>query len=236
MKKAVKRVLIGIAAVILLFAGAGLWYRFPRLAMDPAKTGQVPGTNIYAVKNVINSVYFIKTENGYIMVDTGSDLKRLEAAIKPTGIDTGDVKWILLTHSDYDHTTGLPLFPNAAIYMSEDELPLLNGTKKRAFMFGNTLPPGIDINKINLLTDGQELSCYDTKVKCIKAPGHTIGSMAYLVDGRYLFSGDAFKFKSGKISVHPYTMDTKTAQKTIDQLTETIKNSSIVFTAHYGYH
>ena len=236
MKKAVKRVLIIIAVIIILVAGTGLYYYYPMMTMNPAETGQVPGANIYAVKNVINSVYFIKTGNGYILVDSGSDLKKLEAAIKPTGIDASDVKWILLTHSDYDHTAGLPLFPNAAIYMSEDELPLINGTKKRTFVFGNKMPPGIDINKINLLTDGQELSCYDTKVKCIKAPGHTIGSMAYLVDGRYLFSGDAFKFRDGKISVHPYTMDKKTAQKTIEQLAETIKNSSIVFTAHYVYH
>jgi glyoxylase-like metal-dependent hydrolase (beta-lactamase superfamily II) len=204
------------------------------LTIKPTETGQIANTNIYAIKNSMAAVFLIKTENGYIMFDTGMNLKKLEKSFKKAVIDPNDVKWVFLTHSDYDHVAGLPLFLNAKIYMNEDELPLINGTVKRNKSSGNTLPKEIDINKIILLSNDQELLLGGIKIECIKTPGHTIGSMSYLVDGKELFTGDAFRISKGEIIVHPYTMDEELAEKTIEQLKEKINNSSIVLTCHYG--
>ena len=234
MNKIVKRILLTVAAIILLLTGAGLFYGYPMLLMTPAGTGHIPNTNIYSVKNDKNTVFFIKTGSGYIMVDAASNFKRFETSLKETGINANDVKWIFISHSDYDHVDALHLFPNAQIYMSEDELPLINGTMKRTFFGGNTLPAGVKIDKIIPLSDNKELSFNGTKIKCIKAPGHTPGSMAYLIDDMYMFTGDAFKISAGKMEVHPFTMDEELAQKTIEQLRGLINNCSIVLTAHYG--
>ena len=236
MKKVIKRVLLVFATIIILIAGTGLYFYAPMLAMKPAETGQIPSANISAVKNGRNAVYFIKTNSGYIMVDAGTDPQKLETSITESGIDSNDVNWVLLTHSDYDHVAGLPLFPNAQVYLCRDELPLLNGAVKRSPFGGNKMPAGIDINTINLLSNGQELSFGGTKVECMHAPGHTPGSMLYLIDGKYLFTGDAFKVSGKKMSVHPFTMDAKTAKKTIEQMQGIISGSSIILTAHYGYH
>jgi glyoxylase-like metal-dependent hydrolase (beta-lactamase superfamily II) len=97
------------------------------------------------------------------------------------------------------------------------------------------MPEGINTGKIVLLQNGQELLFSGTAVKCIKAPGHTNGSMAYLVDGKYLFTGDAFKVRNGAMRVHPYTMDAELAIRTMEQLKETISGSSLILTSHYGY-
>jgi len=234
MKKNVKRILLIVIGLFLLFAGVQLAFHFPMLLMKPAETGQVPGTNIYIVKNKIGAVFFIKTDSGYIMIDSVSDINTLKTSLEENKISINDVKWIFLTHSDYDHVAGLALFPNADIFMSEDELQLIDGTSKRSPFGGNKMPSGADIGKIILLQDGQEFLFNATQIKSIKTPGHTNGSMAYLVDGQYLFTGDAFKIKNVNISVHPYTMDKNLAKKTIEQLTETISNSSIVLTSHYG--
>ena len=234
MKKIVKRVLLGIVAIFILLAGVGLFYGYPMLLMNPAGTGQIPNTNIFAVKNDMVSAYLIKTNSGYIMIDAGSDPKKFEISLKKAVIDTNDVKWIFLTHSDFDHVAALSLFPNAEIYMSEDELALINGTMKRTIFGKNILPSGVGIDKIILLADGQELSFNGTKVECIKAPGHTTGSMLYLIDDKYLFTGDAFKITNGDMSVHPYSMDAELCKKTIEQLKEIVNNCSIVLTAHYG--
>jgi glyoxylase-like metal-dependent hydrolase (beta-lactamase superfamily II) len=231
-KKIIKKTALIIVASFILLTGINC---FPMLTMKPAKTGQIEDTNIYAVKNGISTVYFIKTGSGYIMIDAGSNLKKLESSLKEVNIGIDDVKWILLTHSDNDHVAGLTLFPNAEIYMSEDEFPMINGAIKRSFLFGkNTMPERIDIDSITLLTDYEELSFGETEIKCIKAPGHTNGSMLYLADGKYLFTGDAFRINNGNIKVHPFTMDTKLAKLTIEQLYETIHMSSIILTSHYG--
>jgi len=224
-----------IVVVFILLIGAGLYYASPLLKMNPVKTGQIPGTNIYAVKNAIVTVYLIKTDSGYILVDAGSNAAQLENSLRKAGINIDDVKWILLTHSDSDHTAALTLFPNAAIHMSKDELPLINGTMKRAFFGGNKLPSEINIEKITLLTDGQELLFGGANVKCISAPGHTDGSMLYLADNRYLFTGDVFMIGNGKIGVHPFAKSRELNRKTIERLSETIDGASIVLTSHYGY-
>ena len=234
MKKPGKRVLLFIGAFLVVLLGFGLFSNLPLLAMDPVKTGEIPNTDIYAVKDMMCTVFFINTGSGYIMIDAGMNPKKMEAALDKAGIHTNEIKWIFLTHSDGDHVGTLPLFSNAVIYMSEDELALINGTVKRSASGGNTMPPGIDINAIVLLSKGQEMSLNNTKVSCIKAPGHTDGSMLYLIDDKYLFTGDAFKIKKGIISVHPFTKDKELSMKTIEQHRETVR-SSVVFTAHYGY-
>ena len=220
---------------IILLIGAGLYYASPLSKMKPVKTGQIPGTNIYAVRNAIVTVYLLKTDNGYILVDAGLNASQLEKSLKEAGINIDDVKWVLLTHSDSDHTAALNLFPNAAIHMSKDELPLINGTMKRNFFGGNKMPPGISLDKIGLLADGQELSFGGTNAKCISAPGHTNGSMLYLIDSKYLFTGDALMVNNGNIGVQPFAMDKELNRKTIERLRDTIENSSFVFTSHYGF-
>ena len=226
------------AWIIILFfvllIGVGLYFASPLLKMGPVKTGQIPGTDIYAVRNAIVTVYLIKTDSGYMLIDAGLNGNRLKASLEELGVNVNDVKWVLLTHSDSDHTAALAMFPNAAIHMGKDELPLINGTMKRAFFGGNKMPPGIDINKINLLSDGQELLFGGTRVKCISAPGHTNGSMLYMIGNGELFTGDAFIIDNGKIGVHPFAKDKELSRKTIERLRETIDRSYIVFTSHYG--
>ena len=204
------------------------------LLMPRVETGQIPDTNIYTL-NAMSAVYLVKTDDGYIMIDAGLSPKALQASLEKAMIEPNEIKWIFITHSDGDHIGGLTLFPNAEIYMSKDELPLINGTAKRNIFGGTSLPSGIDIGKINLLVDGQELILNGVRIKCIKAPGHTIGSMVYFIDGKYLFTGDVIKIKNGKISSHPYSMDTELNKKTIEQLIKNI-NWSIILTSHYGVH
>ena len=234
MNKIVKRILWIIVAIIVLLVATWLFYGYPMLLMTPAGTGHIPNTNIYSVKNDKNTVFFIKTDSGYIMLDAASEPKKFETSLKESGIDINDVKWIFISHSDYDHVAALHLFPNAKIYMGEDELPLINGTMKRNIFGGNIMPSGVEIDKIILLSDGQEFLFNGTKIKCIKAPGHTLGSMVYSIDDMYLFTGDAFKMSDGNIDVHPFAMDEELSKKTIEQLKGIINNYSIVLTAHYG--
>ena len=231
-----KRVLIVIAAVFLLFVCAALFYYFPMFLMSPADAGQIPNSNIYVIRDFGNNVYLINTGIGYIMIDAGLNIRNIENFLREAGIHTNDVKWIFLTHSDGDHLASLPLFPNANIYLSKDELPLLNGAVKRNIFGGTSLPLGVNIDRIIPLTNGDEFIFNETKIKSIAAPGHTPGSMLYLVDDKYLFTGDAFKIRNGNISVHPYSMDVSFSRKTIENLREIISNSKIILTSHYGIH
>ena len=236
MKITIKKVLLALVAAIIILIAIAAIYFYPVITMSPAKTGEIPGTSIYAAKNVMGAVYFVKTNAGYIMVDAGTDAKGLLSTMGELNIGTNEVKWILITHSDYDHVSGLALFPGAKIYMNEDEMKMLDGTEKRNASKGNSLPAGVNVNAVNLLGNGQKLTFGGIEVECLKAPGHTIGSMLYLVDGSYLFTGDAFSLSKGKLGIHPFTMDKERARQTIDEFRDTVNNSRYVLSTHYGYY
>ena len=233
MKKITKIILLLSAVAILIAAGIGLYLAAPYLAMRPAKTGEIPGTGIYAIRNKIGALYLIETAGDYIMIDAGSDAGAVEVSLKEAGIAPEDVKWILLTHSDFDHVAALVLFPNAEIYMNEDERGLLDGTISRSEGSYNSLPDGIAIDSIQLLQDEQELLLGGVKVGCFKAPGHTDGSMAYLVDDTYLFTGDAFRLRGNQMRLHPFTMDAARAEASVKRLKGL--PHSMILTSHYGY-
>jgi glyoxylase-like metal-dependent hydrolase (beta-lactamase superfamily II) len=202
--------------------------------MNPTETGKILDTDIYAVRDGFVTAYFIKTNKGYILFDAGKNMENFKKALEEVKINENEVKWIFLTHSHYDHVSGLTLFPNAKMYMCEDELPLFNNKLKRDKTRKKMTSPEIDISKIIPVSNNQELSFYRTKVKCFAAPGHTIGSMIYLVNDKYLITGDALLFKDGKIDVHIATKDKKLTNETIERLKETINNSSIILTSHFG--
>jgi len=233
MNKAKKPLLISIL-ILLILTIIILCSCISLLTMKPAETGIVLNTELLAVKNGRNASFLVKTDDGYILFDAGSDAKQFAASLKEISININDIKWIFLSHSDMDHVASLPLFPNAEIYMSKDELQLINGTTKRNPFGGNSMPKGINISKLILLSDEQELSPGGMNIKCIAAPGHTPGSMMYLISDKYLFTGDAFKLTGSDFDVHPFTMDSKLSKATIERLKETINKCSIVLTSHYG--
>ena len=73
-------------------------------------------------------------------------------------------------------------------------------------------------------------------IRAISTPGHTVGSMSYLVDESILFVGDTFKLIENR--VYPkrryINMNTEQQKESIRKLAH-IDHISIVCTAHNGY-
>ena len=99
MKKVKKRILVAIGIIFTLL---GIMFSY-FLFMGSAEIVKIPNTSIYAVRNSITTVYFIKTDDGYIMIDTGANIRRMEASLNEANINIDDIRWIFLTHSDWDH-------------------------------------------------------------------------------------------------------------------------------------
>lgn len=224
-----------IIAVILVAIVVVVVVAYPMISMKPTPTGQVADTDIIAARNGRNAVYFLKTSDGYIMIDAGADLNGLEATLRQLSIDPLDVRHILLTHADSDHTAGLSLFPNAKIYINEDEMQMLDGSTKRNLFGYSTLPDGFGTERFTTLADEQQLIVDCVSIHSIKAPGHTPGSMVFLIDQKYLFTGDAVRVNNSSLLVHPFTMDTTTSKETLVRISQYISGCQYVLTAHYGY-
>ncbi len=221
--------------LLIIAVAVALIMLSPILAMKPTATSTIENTGIIAVCPQNSTAFLIKSDDGYILIDTGSGIKGMENSLKELNINAADVKHILLTHTDYDHIASLPLFAHAAIYMSEDELRMLNGEIANGGK-NNSLPEGTRKDAVIPLKDEFLLKLGGHEILCVKAPGHTAGSMAFLVDGDYFFTGDSFKVSGGTISLHPFTADSNAAKESIQKLYEIIKRTTLTLTSHYGYY
>lgn len=203
----------------------------PFLHVTPIDTGLIED-NVYAVKTGTVSFFVYKCGENIICFDSGFGINNILRGLKGIGLRPYDVKYLFLTHSDFDHALGLKLFKNAIVYFSAGEEQMIKGKVKRKWFIRS---PRIR-KPYNLLRDGNTINIGETTIKAIETPGHTPGSMSYIVNGKILFSGDAFKLANGGAdTVRPfYTMDTRRQIESIKKLAK-LEGISVAYTAHWGY-
>jgi hydroxyacylglutathione hydrolase len=235
MNRIVKRVLqvAGVIIVLLLLVGFGFFLKIRSEIknMNPVPTGKVVD-NIYTIRDSFVNMYLVKDSNFYIAFDAGNSIKHVIAGLKTLNIDPDQVKAILLTHTDNDHVAAIRIFKNAKVYISRQEEQMLNGQKSKFLNFRNH----IDAKNYSFVEDQQTLEFGRIRVRGILTEGHTSGSMCFLVDDKYLFTGDALSLKDGKIgmSVKFFDMDFETARKSIKNITG-LPDAQYIFTSHFGY-
>lgn len=235
MKKTLKRVLLGIGIIIILivlfFVGYMIKAKSEMKKMTPVETKEIM-SNIFSVKDSFVDLFLIKDSDVYIAIDAGNNIDVVSGELKKLNISPDKIIAVILTHTDGDHVASIKFFKNAKIYLSKQEAQLINGAKSRFLFFGNK----IDTKEYSLIENQQILKIGNVKIKGFLTPGHTIGSMCYLINDKYLFTGDVLSIKNGKIDKFNefFNMDTKTAIKSIEKITR-IPEAEYIFSAHYGY-
>ena len=243
MNKILKRTLIitGIIVglLVLAFIGMSLKLKSEMSEFAPMETGHVID-NIFVVKDDFANVFVVQdsacTERSrstqYIVIDCANNPATVEEQIKKLGINPNDVVAVFLTHTDGDHVGALSLFDNAKLYMSKEEEKMINGEKSKFLWFGNSLPRTDYI----LLDDREVIQIGNLKIEGILAPGHTSGTMAYLINDKYLFTGDIASLKDGKMAPIPAFFDMDNAQAIESmEIVRHVPTAGYIFTAHWGY-
>jgi glyoxylase-like metal-dependent hydrolase (beta-lactamase superfamily II) len=195
-----------------LYALGGLLGRTAKLAAvsDPAKLGD----GLVRLGTSYVNWYLVADEGGVTVVDAGVPRYRpqLEPGLDVLGRSLEDIRAVLLTHSDGDHTgvanavrdeTGAPIH----LHPGDEEAARSRGAKKtdepmsaelrhigawRLFahftLNGGARPPVIDGTQS--VADGETLDV-PGRPRAIHTPGHTPGHVAYLFEGHgALFVGD----------------------------------------------
>jgi len=161
-----------------------IWQRlFPGLL----ETRQVCD-GIFAVRDIFVNFYVLKTARGLICIDTGWSAERCRSGFETLGMKIQDVTAVYLTHLHWDHARNLKLFPGADVFLGEHE-------------FSRTVPKWFEQlpNPVTKVHDNQELSANNVRVRVLETPGHTAGSVTYLVENRFLFTGDALRLRRGEV-------------------------------------
>ena len=138
-----------------------------------------------------------ETGNGFL-VDPAVYELQVEEAMKEMGVR--NLQYILLTHGHFDHILGVNGFlknhPEAKVVIhKEDEAFLTDTVLSHSKMHGLTQEP---VKADVLVEDGDVLAFDDTEFKVVHTPGHTRGSVVYLLDD-LMFSGDTlFQMSCGR--------------------------------------
>ena len=127
--------------------------------------------------------YLLEDEKAHVaaVIDPGDEAGRILQVIKDDGVD---VKYILLTHGHYDHTTAVPelhqALPQAEIYIHKADA---NGAGSRLFPLAGQIPD------LKFYDEGDALTLGELTIQVLPAPGHSKGSVTLKV-GDVLFCGD----------------------------------------------
>ncbi len=161
--------------------------------------------------------YLVGAGDGFILIDTGLSTRRaqLEKALAEAGCRPGNLKLVLLTHGDSDHTGNSAYLREtygAKVAMHSDD----SGMVERGDQSWNRKPKPDRISamgrivmlmsKVLLLFDrpgrfdtfrpdlaideGFDLSEYGLDAQVLHLPGHSKGSIGILTSGGDLFCGD----------------------------------------------
>jgi hydroxyacylglutathione hydrolase len=197
----------------------------------PVGTGKI-ADHLYAVRTGPVNFFVYQDEEQAVCIDSGFGKRQILRGLQSLGIDPRRVTHLFLTHSDFDHASGLRVFPQAKIYLSLAEEPMITGMKARTFAYYNPAIP----RPYRLLQDGEVVTVGAMRIRAIGTPGHTPGSMSYLLDGSILFVGDTFKLVAGQ--VHPLRRyinnDTEQQKESIRKLAS-LEGVRLACTAHSGY-
>jgi glyoxylase-like metal-dependent hydrolase (beta-lactamase superfamily II) len=171
------------------------------------------------------NIFLIKTESGYILVDTGMPNmgEKLDAAFADRGLDPNSVQLIIATHGHLDHVgsiayaqrvTGGKVLCHRSF--SDD---LMNGKIERA------VPQNITGRLLNLLTgfmgskiegtnpdilvdDEFDLGDFGVAGKVIHTPGHSPSSVSIILDNGEALVGDLVREVSpGVIGIGMFFVD-----------------------------
>ncbi len=199
---------------------------------NPIKTCKL-ADGLFALRIGIVNMFVYTDGNNTIAIDASYKTPGLIDEFKKINIDPLSITHLFLTHSDIDHAGSYGIFKNAQVYLSKEEEQMINGLTARV--------PGIYsnpkiLNTYNLLSDSDEIDAGNIKVRAISTPGHTPGSMCYLINGSMLFTGDTLILRKEKIFpfYSCFNMNTEQQKLSIRKLAA-LENVSAIYTAHTGY-
>jgi metallo-beta-lactamase class B len=160
------------------------------------------------------AAYVVETSEGLVLVDSGlqSDANLLKAQMARLNLDWTQIRAVLLTHAHWDHCGGAEHFrtsTGARIHAGRgDAMVLRNAGPREALYSAFSLPSEAEFHptSVDVELNGDESIVFgDVRFRTLAMPGHTPGSVCYLMERgalRALFAGDVISMLQGDEESH----------------------------------
>jgi glyoxylase-like metal-dependent hydrolase (beta-lactamase superfamily II) len=192
----VKKKILIVLAVVVVVLGAFVGYIASQVTnVTPIVDGAKLPNGTVVIQDSYVAVYAVPVGNNHVVfIDCSNDpdATAMRAAIEKN-------KWIvdavLVTHGHLDHINGC---------QAMREIPIVAHEAETAYIYGDEKPKGplvkffpahkAHLNVQRTVKDNDVVTFGEKSFRVFHVPGHTPGSVAYLVDG-VLFTGDVAAFK-----------------------------------------
>jgi hydroxyacylglutathione hydrolase len=207
-----KMILVAVGVIVVIVVGFGA------VMMRSFSSSEItfePNTNEDSVVQAVGfghaNVFFIQTEHGQILVDTGmpGDPKTLDEVFATAGVDPSTIGLIVVTHGHMDHMgltayakeiTGAKVLCHQSLSGKlasgeiEDSVAQNMMGRFINFMAGiQEMTGGAGIDGVApdiLVDDSYDLSEYGLSGKVVHTPGHSQGSLSIVLDNGEALIGD----------------------------------------------
>jgi glyoxylase-like metal-dependent hydrolase (beta-lactamase superfamily II) len=178
--------------------------------------------------------YLIKTDAGHVLIDTGSSNQRatIEKELRDAGCQPGNLKLIILTHGDFDHTGNAaylrqtfnaPLAMHPADFAMIERGDMFTSRSHANPIFKAIAPLMFRFDKADRITpdikitEGYDLTGYGLDAKVILLLGHSRGSIGLLTSEGDLFVGDLLE-NTKRPALNSIMDDRAAAQASVEKL------------------
>ena len=177
-----------------------------------------------------NNCYIIADEDSRdaVVIDAPTNAQKIIDTLESNNLNC---KYILLTHSHFDHIGALDALKahtNAQVAIHSSETDKINSPSANyAFLAGASCPTAkADIS----LSDNDVITIGNIDISTIHTPGHTVGSMCFYANG-HLFSGDTLFFTNvGRCDLDGGNYDT--IKVSIKEKLYILSDDTIVYPGH----
>jgi len=179
---------------------------------------------VQTVRDGFMNLYVLKATGGLVCFDAGWRTAMVARGFGALGLNPCDVVAVFLTHLHWDHARSAGLFHNAEVFVGKHEIPGQTPT---------WLKPGRGLTGV---TEGQRILTAGISVCVLETPGHTPGSVSYLAEDRFLFSGDVIRLRQGEAFPFPFwfNRDSRALARSVRKLAA-LNGIDCLMTGHNGF-
>ena len=210
----------------------------------PAVSHPAEGHKVISVSLASSNVYFIETDRGYLMVDTGMAAREsaVEELFSSAGLKPSEVAMIIVTHVHPDHVAGLHsakkltgakvlCHRSAARYVESGESEPIVAHSALGAVIAAITPKRFRGVVPDILVENEfELNDYGLAGTIMHTPGHTAGSISIVLSTGETLVGDQVRGGNAELSLGQFYEDKDELLRNLESVTSS--EPRVIYMSH----